>query len=215
MEPIDIWRVLPGFGIGRLTDNGFPGESAGRLNDPKHWRAVGQATIAYGYGLSVTTLQLARAYATIAAGGVLQPVSLVAVKEPPPGERILSAATTSALLEMMQAVVASEEGTGSRASVRNYRFAGKTGTAWKASVGGYSKDRRYTAVFAGLAPASEPRLVVVVVIDEPQGEVYYGGDVAAPVFANIVAGALRVLAVPPDALPQAPLTIVASSRVSP
>ena len=215
MEAVDIWRVLSGFGMGRLTDSGFPGESAGVLNDPQHWRAVGQATISYGYGLAVTTLQLARAYAAIAAGGVLRPVSLLAVKEPPPGERILSAASTSALLGMLEAVVASEEGTGNRASVRNYRVAGKTGTAWKAAVGGYSKDRRYTAVFAGLAPASAPRLVVVVVIDEPQGQVYYGGDVAAPVFANIVAGSLRVLAVPPDALPPAPLTIVASSRVSP
>ena len=214
MDPIDIWRVLSGFGIGRLTDSGFPGESAGVLNDPQHWRAVGQATISYGYGLSVTTLQLARAYAALAAGGVLRPVSLVAVAEPPRGEQMLSAGTAHDLIEMLEAVVASPEGTGKRAAVRNYHVAGKTGTAKKASAGGYADDR-YTAVFAGIAPASAPRLVVVVVIDEPQGAAYYGGDVAAPVFANIVAGSLRVLAVPPDALPQAPLTIVASSRVTP
>jgi cell division protein FtsI (penicillin-binding protein 3) len=115
---------------------------------------------------------------------------------------------------MLEAVVSSEDGTGHRAAVRNYRVAGKTGTAWKSAIGGYSKDR-YTAVFAGLVPASAPKLVVVVVIDEPQGPVYYGGDVAAPVFANIVSGAMRVLAVPPDALPQPAATIVAQARVIP
>jgi cell division protein FtsI (penicillin-binding protein 3) len=214
MDPHDIWRMLSAFGIGRLSDSGFPGESAGVLNDSRHWRAVGQATISYGYGLSVTTLQLARAYAALGAGGVLRPVSMLAVSEPPRGEQVVSVGTARNLMQMMEAVVASPEGTGKRAAVRNYQVAGKTGTAWKAAAGGYSQDR-YTAVFAGLAPASAPRLVVVVVIDEPQGELYYGGDVAAPVFANIVSGALRVLAVPPDALPQAPLTIVATSRVSP
>ncbi|HLF12363.1 MAG TPA: penicillin-binding transpeptidase domain-containing protein [Gammaproteobacteria bacterium] len=214
MEPFDVWQVLSGFGIGRLTDSGFPGESAGVLNDPQHWRAVGQATISYGYGLSVTTLQLARAYAAIAAGGVLRPISMLAVDAPPPGERVISEASARALIGMLEAVVASSEGTGQRAAVRNYRVAGKTGTAWKSAVGGYSKDR-YTAVFAGLAPASAPQLVVVVVIDEPQGQVYYGGDIAAPVFANIVSGALRVLAVPPDALPALPLTVVAQARVNP
>ena len=214
MEPLDVWRILSGFGIGRLTDSGFPGESAGVLNDPQHWRAVGQATISYGYGLSVTTLQLARAYAAIAAGGVLRPVSMLAVDAPPQGERVISASTTRALIGMLEAVVSSEDGTGHRAAVRNYRVAGKTGTAWKSAIGGYSKDR-YTAVFAGLVPASAPKLVVVVVIDEPQGPVYYGGDVAAPVFANIVSGAMRVLAVPPDALPQPAATIVAQARVIP
>jgi cell division protein FtsI (penicillin-binding protein 3) len=214
MDAVDIWRVLSGFGIGRLTASGFPGESAGVLNDAQHWRAVGQATISYGYGLSVTTLQLARAYAALAAGGVLRPVSLLAVSEPPRGEQILSAGTARDLLGMLEAVVASDEGTGKRAAVRNYQVAGKTGTAKKAAAGGYADDR-YTAVFAGIAPASAPRLVVVIVIDEPQGDLYYGGDIAAPVFANIVAGALRVLAVPPDALPQAPLTIVATPRLSP
>jgi cell division protein FtsI (penicillin-binding protein 3) len=214
MEPRDVWQVLSGFGIGRLTDSGFPGESAGVLNDPQHWRSVGQATISYGYGLSVTALQLARAYAAIATGGVLRPVSMLAVDAPPLGERIISVGSARALIGMLEAVVTSAEGTGQRAAVRNYRVAGKTGTAWKSAVGGYSKDR-YTAVFAGLAPASAPKLVVVVVIDEPQGQIYYGGDVAAPVFANIVSGALRVLAVPPDALPEPPLTVVAQARVNP
>jgi cell division protein FtsI (penicillin-binding protein 3) len=210
MEPQEIWRVLAGFGIGRLTDSGFPGESAGRLNDPQHWRQIGQATLAYGYGVAVTPLQLARAYSAIAADGVLRPVSMLALDKPPPGERVISSSTARALTQMLEAVV-SPAGTGKRAAVRNYRVAGKTGTAQKAVVGGHSNER-HTAFFAGFAPATHPRLVVVVVIDEPQGA-YYGADVAAPVFSNIVTGALRVLAVPPDALPAAPLTVVAQVQV--
>jgi cell division protein FtsI (penicillin-binding protein 3) len=212
MEPQEIWRVLAGFGIGRLTDSGYPGESAGRLNDPQHWRQIGQATLAYGYGVAVTPLQLARAYSAIAADGVLRPVSMLALDKPPAGERVISSSTARALTQMMEAVV-SPAGTGKRAAVRNYRVAGKTGTAQKAVVGGHS-DQRHTAFFAGFAPASRPRLVVVIVVDEPQGA-YYGADVAAPVFSNIVTGALRVLAVPPDALPASPLTVVAQARVLP
>jgi cell division protein FtsI (penicillin-binding protein 3) len=213
LDAQDIWRVLAGFGIGRLTDSGYPGESAGRLNEPQHWRQVGQATVAYGYGVSVTPLQLARAYAGIAAGGVVRPISMLALDKPPPGERAISPATARALTQMLEAVVSSA-GTGKRAAVRNYHVAGKTGTAQKAIVGGHS-DERHTAFFAGFAPATHPRLVVVVVIDEPQGAAYYGADVAAPVFANIVTGALRVLAVPPDALPPAPLTVIAQAQVTP
>jgi cell division protein FtsI (penicillin-binding protein 3) len=212
MEPQEIWRVLAGFGIGRLTDSGYPGESAGRLNDPQHWRQIGQATLAYGYGVAVTPLQLARAYSAIAADGILRPVSMLALDKPPPGTRVISSSTARALTQMMEAVV-SPAGTGKRAAVRNYRVAGKTGTAQKAVVGGHS-DSRHTAFFAGFAPATHPRLVVVVVIDEPQGA-YYGADVAAPVFSNIVTGALRVLAVPPDALPAALLTVVAQAQVLP
>ena len=213
MEPNDIWRVLSGFGIGRLTGSGLPGESAGLLHDAKHWRTVGQATVAYGYGVSVTALQLARGYAAIAAGGVLRPVSLLALDEPPPGERVVSAETAREMTGMLEAVVL-PSGTGHRAAVHNYRIAGKTGTARKAAAGGYDEDN-HGAVFAGIAPASRPQLVVVVTIEEPQGSAYYGGEIAAPVFANIVSGALRVLAVPPDALREAPLTIVAQAGVIP
>ncbi|MBN1237988.1 MAG: penicillin-binding protein 2 [Gammaproteobacteria bacterium] len=206
MEPERMWEVLSSFGIGRLTESGFPGESAGVLHDFRRWRPVEQATMSYGYGLSVTTLQLARAYAALAGGGMLRPVSLLALSEPPRGEQAVTEQTAAAMLRMMEAVV-SPEGTGQQAAVRNYRIAGKTGTAWKSSAGGYSKNR-YTAVFAGVAPATDPRLVAVIVIDEPQGGAYYGGDVAAPVFSRIVSGALRLLAVPPDALPEPPLTIL-------
>jgi cell division protein FtsI (penicillin-binding protein 3) len=209
MEPEAIWRVLAAFGFGRLTNSGYPGESAGMLHDPQHWRMTGQATVAYGYGVAVTTLQLARAYAAIAAGGVVRPVSMLALNKAPAGERAVSASTARQLTQMLEAVV-EPTGTGRRAAVRNFRVAGKTGTAQVATVGGHADDR-HTAFFAGFAPASEPRLVVVVVIDEPQGA-YYGSDVAAPVFSNIVSGALRVLAVPPDALPAAPLTVVAQAR---
>ncbi|HEX7080716.1 MAG TPA: penicillin-binding protein 2 [Gammaproteobacteria bacterium] len=205
MDAEYLWSVFSGFGIGRLTDSGFPGESAGVLHDPRHWGLIEQATMSYGYGLSVTALQLARAYAAIAGGGVLRPVSFLKLDEPPEGERAISASTAASMIEMMEAVV-SPVGTGQQAAIPNYRVAGKTGTAWKSSPGGYSKDR-YTSVFAGMAPASDPRIVAVVVIDEPRGGEYYGGDVAAPVFSRVVAGALRLLAVPPDALAEPPLTI--------
>jgi cell division protein FtsI (penicillin-binding protein 3) len=212
MEPKAIAETLTGFGIGRLTDSAFPGETAGKLNDPNHWRTIGQATVSYGYGVAVTTLQLARAYAAIAAGGTLRPVSLLAIDQAPPGERVISVATTNDLTQMLEAVVA--EGTGTRAAIRNFHVAGKSGTTRKAGVGGYDAER-HGAIFAGFAPATDPRLVVVVMIDEPQGSQYYGGEIAAPVFANIVSGALRVLAVPPDALATPSLTVVAQTQVGP
>jgi cell division protein FtsI (penicillin-binding protein 3) len=213
MEPQAIWQVLSALGVGKLTDSTYPGESAGVLNDPKHWRTVGQATLSYGYGVAVTTLQLARAYAAIAAEGVLRPVSMLALDEAPPGEQVIRSSTAHDLTAMLEAVV-SPEGTGQRAAIRNFHVAGKTGTSQKAGVGGHSDDR-HAAIFAGFAPATQPRFVVIVVLDEPQGDLYYGGEIAAPVFANIVSGALRVLAVPPDALPAPPLTVVAQAQVSP
>jgi cell division protein FtsI (penicillin-binding protein 3) len=212
MQARDIWTVLTALGIGRTTGSGFPGETAGVLNDPQHWREVGQATLSYGYGLSVSTLQLARAYAAVATGGLLPPISFQALDEPPATERVLTEATARQLLGMLEAVVT--EGTAGRAAVENYRIAGKTGTARQSQAGGYADDR-HTAVFGGIAPVSDPRLVVVVVISEPRGQQYYGGDVAAPVFSRIVSGALRLMAVPPDALAEPPLTIVAQAQVAP
>jgi cell division protein FtsI (penicillin-binding protein 3) len=213
LEPTTIADMLTGFGIGRLTGSAFPGESAGVLNDPKHWRTAGHVTVSYGYGVAVTTLQLARAYAAIAADGLLRPVSLLALDEAPPGERVMSSAAARDLTQMMEAVV-EPGGTGYRAAVRNFHVAGKTGTTRKAGVGGYDAAR-HGAIFAGYAPATDPHLVVVVMIDEPEVAAYHGGDIAAPVFANIVSGALRVLAVPPDALPAPPKTLVAQARVGP
>ncbi len=213
LDPDQLWSVLTSFGIGRLSDSGFPGESAGVLNDPQHWRPVGQATLGYGYGLSVTALQLAQAYSIIAADGIRRPVTMIANDGEASGERVISADSARALQTMLESVV-SPAGTGERAAVANYRVAGKTGTAKKFVVGGYAEDR-YLAVFAGLAPVSDPRLVAVVVIDEPRGEDYYGGLVAAPVFSRILSGALRLLAVPPDALEEPPLTVVAQAGVAP
>jgi cell division protein FtsI (penicillin-binding protein 3) len=167
---------------------------------------VAVATLSYGYGVSVTPLQLAQAYAVIAAGGLHRPVSFVREDRPPRAERVLSERSVQELTQMLEAVV-STEGTGVRAGVPGYRVAGKTGTARKSQAGGYA-DNRYVAVFAGYAPATRPRLVIVVVIDEPSGGIYYGGDVAAPVFSAVMAGALRLLAVAPDT-PLAPPLILA------
>ncbi|RKZ34859.1 MAG: penicillin-binding protein 2, partial [Gammaproteobacteria bacterium] len=184
-----------GFGTG--TGVGYPGESDGILTDFDRWSDVHRATLAYGYGLSVTPLQLARAYAAIANGGLLPPVTLSADA---PVEhtktRVMSKETARRVRSMLETVVGAG-GTGQRAAVPGYRVAGKTGTVRKPAPGGYAEDR-YMAVFAGFAPASSPRLVVVVTVDEPAGTEYYGGQVAAPVFAEVVGGALRLLGISPD-----------------
>lgn len=191
-----LWSVLNRFGLGKPTASGFPGESAGLLSHYENWRPIGKATLAYGYGLSVTALQLAQTYAVLAADGVMRPVSLLRVDQPPIGRKVIAPENARAVVQMLEQVV-SPQGTGLRASVAGYRVAGKTGTARKFAVGGYSQER-YTAVFAGVAPVSRPRLAVVVIVDEPSAGAYYGGDVAAPVFAKIVEGAMRILAIPPD-----------------
>ncbi|MDH3337959.1 MAG: penicillin-binding transpeptidase domain-containing protein [Gammaproteobacteria bacterium] len=199
LEPDQLWTTMTHFGLGSLTSSGFPGESAGLLTHYNHWRPISQATLAYGYGVSVTPLQLAQAYSVIGSNGLLRPVSLVALDTPHDGDRILSQDAATAVRRMLEEVVR-PGGTGTKAAVTGYRIAGKTGTAWKFAAGGYSQDK-YISIFAGVAPASEPRLAAVVVIDEPGGELYYGSDVAAPVFANVMSESLRLLAVPPDALP--------------
>jgi cell division protein FtsI (penicillin-binding protein 3) len=150
-----------------------------------------------GYGLSVTPLQLAHAYATVASYGVARPISFLRVESQPEGGRALDPGVSKMLIHLLEAVVAPDGG-GKRAAIPGYTVAGKTGTAWKATGGGYATDR-YLAVFGGIAPASNPRLAAVVVIDEPGAGKYYGGEVAAPVFSGVVGGALRLLAVPPDA----------------
>ncbi len=202
LEREHLWSTLSRMGLGRVTESGFPGESAGVLQDVHYWNPVGQATLSYGYGISVTALQLAQAYAVIAADGVRRPISLLAVDEAEPGEQVLSRRTAETLKGMLETVV--RQGTGRRAAVANFRVAGKTGTAWKSADGGYHEDR-YLAVFGGFAPVSDPRLVAVVVLDEPRRSAYYGGEVAAPIFSRIVAGGLRLQSVPPDALGEPPL----------
>lgn len=199
LQPDQLWSTMTEFGLGEMTTSGFPGESAGMLTHYSNWRPISQATIAYGYGVSVTPLQLAQAYAAIGNGGMMLPVSLFAIDESAAGDQIVSDETALAVRRMLEEVVR-PGGTGTKASVDGYRVAGKTGTAWKFAKGGYSQDK-YISIFAGMAPASNPRLATVVVIDEPSGELYYGSDVAAPVFADVMAESLRLLAVPPDAMP--------------
>src|ERR1700733_6521023 len=196
LEPQLIWKTLTSLGFGQVTSSGYPGESAGLLSDYAHWRPIGIATMSHGYGLSVTPLQLVHAYATLGAFGLSRPVSFLRVDDPPPGQRVLDAHLCRTLITMLESVVAAE-GTGKRAAIPGYRVAGKTGTAWKATAGGYSTDR-YMAVFGGVAPATSPRLAAVVVIDEPSAGQYMGGDVAAPVFSAVVGNALRRPAVAPD-----------------
>jgi len=199
LQPDQLWGAMKQFGLGSMTASGFPGESAGLLTHYNHWQQISQATLAYGYGISVTPLQLAQAYAAIGNGGGLRQVSLIALDEPASSERIVSAETASAVRQMMEEVVR-PGGTGTKAAVAGYRVAGKTGTAWKFSAGGYSEDK-YLSIFAGLVPASDPKLAAVVIIDEPHGDLYYGSDVAAPVFSEVMSESLRLLAIPPDALP--------------
>ena len=212
LAPQTMHQMLRAFGFGEVSGSGFPGESAGLLYDASHWRKIEQATISYGYGLSVTPLQLARAYAILGAGGIRRPVTLRRVEGAIPGERVVDARVAREMLTMMESVVSQDGATGYRAALVGYRVAGKTGTAWTADAGGYSSNR-YKASFGGVVPASHPRLAAIVVIDEPGGRQFYGGDVAAPVFANVMAGALRLLGVPPDGLDRVPATtLVQASR---
>lgn len=193
-----LHEVLTRFGFGSLTGVVFPGESAGVLRQPQRWRALEQATLGYGYGLSVTTLQLAQAYSVLANGGLLYRPSLV-MSTPEPPAAVVDPALTLSITAMLETVV-TEDGTGTLAAVPMYRVAGKTGTAHIASVNGYSND--YISSFIGYAPASQPRLVCAVVIHKPRNTDYYGGLVAAPVFSRFMTDALRLLNIPPDRLPE-------------
>ncbi|MFB3091213.1 MAG: peptidoglycan D,D-transpeptidase FtsI family protein [Gammaproteobacteria bacterium] len=198
LEPQDFWTTLVRVGFGQTTGSGFPGEVSGFLNSYNNWSEVEQATMSFGYGMSVTALQLARAYMVFATDGMMLPVSFLKVTEPVSASRVFSASVARQVREMLEAVV-QKGGTGYRASIEGYRVSGKTGTVHKTVAGGYSEDR-YLSLFAGMAPASKPRLIAVVIIDEPQGDQYYGGLVAAPVFSSVMAGALRLLDIPPDDL---------------
>jgi cell division protein FtsI (penicillin-binding protein 3) len=198
MDKDDFWQVLDGFGFGHSTVTGFPAEASGQLIYWRNWAEIDQATLSFGYGLSVTALQLARAYAVLANDGVLLPTSLLKLEQRPEGERVISEQAAAAVRSMLETVV-QPGGTAVQAAVSGYRVAGKTGTSKKLGPGGYSDDR-YRAMFAGMAPASDPRLVMVVMIDEPRGTQYYGGQVAGPVFSRVMGEALRLLNIEPDDL---------------
>jgi len=193
-----ITRMHNNVGFGLSSNSGFPGEVSGLVNLISDKQKIERATLSYGYGLSVTSLQLARAYAVIANKGKRVPVKFTRVDNDVIGKAVLSENTSRQIISMMETVI-TKEGTGSLASIPGYRVAGKTGTVKKITVSGYS-DKKYLSIFAGLVPASNPRLVMVVNVDEPSGGVYYGGEVAAPVFSKVMAGALRILDVAPDAI---------------
>ena len=195
----DIWTTLTDLGFGAQTYSGFPGEASGLLSYHGGWNAIETATLAYGYGISVTALQLAQAYGVLATDGIKRSVTFLREGDVSEERRIMPAETARQVRVMLEQATG-PDGTAPQARVAGYRVAGKTGTVKKAAPGGYSSNK-YLAVFAGLAPASDPRLVMVVMVDEPGNGKYYGGRVAAPVFSRVMSGALRLLAVPPDDLP--------------
>ena len=199
MPAEEIWSLLTELGFGAQTFSGFPGEASGLLSYHGGWNAIEIATLAFGYGVSVTPLQLAQAYAVLATGGIKRSVTFLREGEVTEERRVLPAAVTRQVIDMLEQAVG-PDGTAPQARVAGYRVAGKTGTVKKSTAGGYSSNK-YLAVFAGMAPASDPRFVMVVMVDDPSNGKYYGGQVAAPVFSKVMAGALRLMAVPPDDVP--------------
>jgi len=204
LQAEDMWGLFRRAGFGEVPGLGFPGEAAGKLRPASSWRPIEQATMAYGHGISVSLLQLARAYTMFARDGELVPVTLLKALGPAQGTPVISAQTAREMRAMLELAV-QPGGTAPRARVMGWRVAGKTGTAHKQENGGYAADR-YIASFVGFAPVTRPRVVIAVMIDEPSAGQYFGGVVAAPVFAQVARGALRALGVPYDA-PLEPLPL--------
>lgn len=203
-SPEEMWRLYDDLGFGKPLNLGFPGEAGGRLRPARTWKPIEQATMSYGHGVSVSLIQMAHAYLAFARNGELLPLSLTRLDIPPAGgKRIFSPETAREMRGMLE-LAAGPGGTAPRAQVPGYRVAGKTGTAIKLEGAHYTN--KYVSSFVGMAPASDPRLIVAVMIDEPSAGQYYGGAVAAPVFAQITEGALRALGVAPDA-PLVPLQL--------
>jgi cell division protein FtsI (penicillin-binding protein 3) len=202
-----MWHTLDAFGFGHNTGSGFPGEAPGSLPAYRAWNPARQATISYGYGVAITALQLADAYDTLADGGVHTQPTFTRLAGTPETQAVISPQLSTTLRGILETVVSSE-GTGKLADIEGYHVAGKTGTAHVAVNGGYSTDK-YISVFAGMAPASDPRLVTVVVINQPSHGSYMGGTVSAPVFAQVMRGALRLLDVMPDDLQSLPASALA------
>ncbi|MDJ0655321.1 MAG: penicillin-binding transpeptidase domain-containing protein [Xanthomonadales bacterium] len=196
MDAQHLWDVYRRFGFGEVTGSGFPGESPGMLPDHSRWREVERSAVSRGYGMSTTPLQLAQAYAVIANGGRIRAPTFVKGAANP-DNAVLDPALAAQMVGMLEQVTA-PDGTGHRAALANYRIAGKTGTSRKASNAGY--NNRYVATFAGVAPASDPRVVVVVSVNDPATEEYYGGQIAAPAFRAIMDASLRLMDLPPDDL---------------
>jgi cell division protein FtsI (penicillin-binding protein 3) len=205
-----LGSLLQRVGFGATPDSGLPGEVAGALAGPSTWRDIKRATLGYGYGMAVSTLQLAQAYAVLANDGKRVPLSIQRRATAADGKQVLEPQVARQVRSMLELAV-SDEGTGRAARIPMYRVAGKTGTARKSEDGGYSTER-YTALFAGLAPASQPRLAMVVVVNEPSAGKYYGGSVAAPVFSQVMSGAMRLLNVAPDNVSEGSLLMAAQQE---
>ncbi len=196
MSPQRMWDMFTGVGFGQAPQLGFPGAVAGRVRPYRNWKPIEQATMSYGHGISVSLVQLARAYTAFSGDGEVMPLSLIRTEEQAHGVRVFSPKTAAAIRQMLE-MAAGPGGTAPKAQVAGYRVAGKTGTAYKQEHGRYV--RKYIASFVGFAPVSDPRLIVAVMIDEPSAGQHYGGQVAAPLFSRIVGEALRTLRVAPDA----------------
>ena len=210
MEPNQIRDIYERVGLGQGTGIGFPGESVGLLPNKTHWTDIERANFAFGHGLSTTALQLAQAYAVIASRGEKRDVSLLYQASPPEAERVIDHDISEQMVQMLK-TVAGPEGTAKRAQIKAYPVAGKTGTIHKVGKQGYAADR-YQAVFAGMAPADDPRVVAVVIVDEPSTGKYFGGLVAAPIFSVVAEAALRLMHVPPKVETDAPAQLAAVSR---
>ncbi len=195
LDPEQMWSVFDTFGFGRSPGSEFPGEVAGYFNHPILWHHIEQASISYGYGISVSALQLVRAYSALANGGLMPNISFLATDEPSEGIQVIDEQIALDVTSMLESVVT--DGTGGRAKIPGYRIAGKTGTSHRSVSGGYAEDR-YVSVFAGYAPASRPELATVVVIHDPKAGQHFGSVVAAPVFADVMSHALRIQNVEPD-----------------
>lgn len=195
LEPEQMWSVFDSFGFGRPTGSEFPGEVAGYFNHPTLWHHIEQASVSYGYGLSVSALQLVRAYSALANDGSMPSVSFIAVDEAETTQQVIDANVARSVQKMMESAVVN--GTGHRAKVPGYRVAGKTGTSRRSQSGGYAEDR-HVSLFAGYAPASDPELAAVVIIHDPKAGQYFGSVVAAPVFSDVMGHALRLEGVEPD-----------------
>ncbi len=197
LPPQAMWEMFNRSGFGILTNSGFPGEASGILRSYNTWRPIEQATMSYGHGISTSLMQLARAYTIFTSGGELKPISLLKQNMPVRGQRVISRDTASAMSYMLE-MATKPGGTAPLAQINGYRVAGKTGTAHKLIDGQYAK-KHYISTFVGYAPASNPRLIIAVMIDEPSAGKYFGGAVAAPVFSKVMSSALHIMNIPPDA----------------
>lgn len=211
LESQTMWEMFNRSGFGMLPNSGFPGEASGILRPYNKWRTIEQATMSYGHGISTSLMQLARAYTIFTSGGELKPISLLKQTTPVMGQRVISRHTALAMNHMLE-MATKPGGTAPLAQISGYRVAGKTGTAHKLIDGQYA-NKRYISTFVGYAPASNPRLIIAVMIDEPSAGKYFGGAVAAPVFNKVMSGALRIMNIPPDAPANNVITFTATPEM--